>query len=320
MESMKNGIDTGSRRSRRLNPRNRGRMMTCFERAKTGFAWLLLASVVGCGASQSNPEPDMEAVAAIRKSLAAGNEGGAAAETASAAQPTGFGTLRGKFILEGDVPSLPTVTISKDNEVCAPGGKTIYSQDVVVDQASKGLANVLIFAENVPVEWVHESAKPGKTDEVVFDQKECIFLTHLLAIQTSQPLRALNSDPVGHNLMVGSFNQTIPSGGFAIYKPAKEMRIPAEMRCAIHPWMKAWFINRDNGYFAVTEPDGSFTIPNLPAGVPLEFRVWQEALGAVKDVTVDGKATTWPKGKLTLTLEPDSETDMSVTINATSFK
>jgi hypothetical protein len=84
--------------------------------------------------------------------------------------------------------------------------------------------------------------------------------------------------------------------------------------------MKAWFINRDNGYFAVTEPDGSFTIPNLPAGVPLEFRVWQEALGAVKDVTVDGKATTWPKGKLTLTLEPDSETDMSVTINATSFK
>jgi hypothetical protein len=172
----------------------------------------------------------------------------------------------------------------------------------------------------LPTDWVHPDAQPGAmTDEVIFDQKECVFLTHVVAIQTSQKLRALNSDPVGHNLMVASFNQTIPSGGFAIYEPLKEQRAPVEMRCAIHPWMQAWFINRDNGYFAVTNPDGTFEIANLPAGVPIELRVWQEKLGAVSNVTVNGEPTTWSKGKLALTLDPDTELELNVVLDASQF-
>jgi hypothetical protein len=83
--------------------------------------------------------------------------------------------------------------------------------------------------------------------------------------------------------------------------------------------MQAWFINRDNGYFAVTNPDGTFEIANLPAGVPIELRVWQEKLGAVSNVTVNGEPTTWSKGKLALTLDPDTELELNVVLDASQF-
>lgn len=276
----------------------------------------------GCG--QPLPpdlQPEAEAVARIREGLTQGvaNEP-SAGESATSAQPTGFATLRGKFVIAGDAPAPVALSVTKDQNVCSPGGKAVYSNSLIVDSATKGVRNVLVFADKVPAEWVHEDAKPGKADEVVFDQKECVFLTHVVAMLTTQKLRILNSDPVGHNLMVGSFNQTVPAGGYAIYQPNKEQRNPLEMRCAVHPWMQAYFINRDNAYFAVTKDDGTFEIPNLPAGVPLEFRVWHERLAGNINVQLDGQATTWAKGKFNLTLESGSDKELNASLDGAQFK
>ena len=38
------------------------------------------------------------------------------------------------------------------------------------------------------------------------------------------------------------------------------------VRCNNHPWMSAFINIAPNPYFAVTGPDGSFTLPNLPPG------------------------------------------------------
>lgn len=283
------------------------------------ICWIVVSS--GCGGgSPTGRQPDMQNVTSIRAGF-----GDAATATdvspADAATPTGFAALRGTFKLSGETPSLPTLNsqINRDQEVCAPGGRTVYEQNLVVNDETKGIANILIYAEKVPEDWVHEDARPGKTDEIEFDQKQCVFLTRMVAIQTSQKLRVLNSDPVGHNLKVASFNQTIPSGGYAIYQPLREERAPVEMACSIHPWMKAWMITRDNSYFAVTRPDGSFEIPNLPAGVKLDLRVWQERVKAVTDVTVNGAPTKWSKGRLTLNLEPDTDVNLDVVLDASIF-
>ena len=194
----------------------------------------------------------------------------------------------------------------------------MFDQDLVVDSATKGISNVLIYVDKIPDAWVHEDAK-GDTSEVVFDQKACVFLTRMVAIQTRQTLRILNSDPVGHNLMVAGFNQTIPSGGESQMKPLKELRTPQKMACAVHPWMTAWFINRDNGYFAVTREDGSFEISNLPAGVELVFRVWQEKSGPISQATVDGQPAKWSKGKMSITLQPDEVREMDVVLDSSLF-
>ena len=289
--------------------------------AKISLLTLLVSGIAGCGqALPPELKADPSTVAAIRTKLAEGVTASDDSSSESAAQPTGFATLRGKITLVGDAPAPAQLQITKDQDVCAPGGKTVYSNSLVVDAATKGIKNFLIYADKVPEGWVHDSAKPGNTDEVIFDQKECIFLTHVVAIQTTQKLKVLNSDPVGHNLMVGSFNQTIPSGGNATYQPNKEQRNPLKASCAVHPWMEAWFINRDNAYFAVTAEDGSFEIANLPAGVPLEFRAWHEKLAGNISLELNGQQTTWSKGKFTLTLEPDGTVELNAGIDGSQFQ
>lgn len=78
-------------------------------------------------------------------------------------------------------------------------------------------------------------------------------------------------------------------------------------------------ITRNNSYFAVTKDDGSFEISNLPAGVPLEFRVWQER-GNFATVTVNGAAEKWARGKFKKSLEPGQSLTLNVEVDAATFQ
>lgn len=277
-------------------------------------AWLGLLALVaaGCGGRlPANVSPDLAVASSLRADLEGGTgEAGAAdAAPASAAMPTGWATLAGTFKVSGNKPAPTPLSIDKDQAVCAPGGRQVFSQEVVLGP-NGGLGNVVVFvSQKLPDDepWTHPEAKPGKTDEVIFDQKECVFLTHVLALQASQPIRIKNSDPVGHNTSLKpkknpAYDQTIPSNAAGLYQPKAEEDQPFPVSCAIHPWMKAFMITRRNSYFAVTKEDGSFEIPNLPAGVELEFRVWQERTNFLQEVTVNGSAEKWGKGRFKRTL------------------
>jgi hypothetical protein len=61
-------------------------------------------------------------------------------------------------------------------------------------------------------------------------------------------------------------------------------------------------------------------MPYVPAGVDLEFRVWQERAKFLQDVTVNGKAETWPKGRLKLKPLTDGQPlVLDVTVKAAAF-
>jgi hypothetical protein len=88
--------------------------------------------------------------------------------------------------------------------------------------------------------------------------------------------------------------------------------MPTMVTCNIHPWMKAYAVFRKDGYVGVSAADGSFTIPDLPAGETLEFQVWHErstgpngALGLAKP---DLKWT--PKGRFQVKIEADEVKDI----------
>ena len=49
-----------------------------------------------------------------------------------------------------------------------------------------------------------------------------------------------------------------------------------------------------NPYVAVSQPDGSFTLPDLPPG-EWEFRVWHERAGYVRH---------WPQGRFKRVIQP----------------
>jgi hypothetical protein len=60
-------------------------------------------------------------------------------------------------------------------------------------------------------------------------------------------------------------------------------------KCDVHGWMNAYAGVLDHPYFAVTKPDGSFSIPNLPPG-SYTLAAWHERLGTqTLPVTVAAK-------------------------------
>lgn len=293
---------------------------------------LVMLSICGCGNDSGQTRQvkvDSQRVQLLREAI----HGGAPSDEESAApadvqQPTGWATLRGSFKVSGEPPAPVALRVDKDTEVCAPGGQEMFSESVVVG-SDNGLRNVVVFLNrDIPAEepWMHPSAQPVQ-GEVIFDQKNCVFLSHVLGMQASQMLKILNSDPIGHNTLLSprsnpGFNRTVAAGGATTYQPETEENAPFPVACSIHPWMSAWIMVHGNGYFAVTADDGSFEIPNLPAGVELEFRVWQEKAKFIEKVRVNGQEAEWGKGRFVMTLAADnpSQNDLQVVVDAAILK
>lgn len=292
----------------------------------------LTALPTGCSRSAGTAVwIDQGEVDRLRQSLGTG----AATKTdagAAAAEPTGFATIRGTFKLVGTPPARKPVAVNKDQDICMPGGKEVLGEELVVD-ASGGIKDVVIYCVNkMPADnpkWVHPDYAATKTSVVEFDQKNCVFLTHVLAVRSTQTVVLKNSDSKGHNANVDAKgkalggNFLIPAGSSSKYVPGGESAEPFGISCNIHPWMSAKMLTRDNPIFAVTKPDGSFEIKNVPAGVPLEFKVWQESSKFISAATVNGAAAKWPKGKLLLkdkdVLKPDEQRTLDVTVDASLF-
>ncbi len=236
-------------------------------------------------------------------------------------QRTGWGTLQGRIRVVGSVPPNRVLNINKDQAVCQPGGAPVRGQSVEVDSATGGLANVLLYALDLDGENVHEGAQ-GNTDSILYDQKVCRYLSHVLPMQTTQSLEVKNSDVVSHNTQIQakrgrSINENIPPGSSIQYAPGKEEKEPISVSCAVHPWMKAYLLPRDNGYFATTQQDGTFEIANLPAGIDLSVQAWQEKLGKNFDgIKVNGEPATWKRGRIALKLEPDETVMLDIEIPA----
>jgi hypothetical protein len=262
---------------------------------------------VGCGPVRvSAPTADVAAAEQLRATLRAASGGGPVAEAAAAG--TGWATLKGRFVFAGTPGAAKALVADKDTEVCGKMSK-LLDRSLLVDPSSKGLANVVVFARKTSRVKDAEAGQP-----LVFDQKNCEFLAPVFAARVGQSIDVKNSDPVGHNTNIAGsdFNQLIPAGGSLPYKPKAETGMPTMVTCNVHPWMKAYMVFRKDGYVAVSAADGSFTIPDLPAGEPLEFQVWHErstgpngALGLQKP---DLKWT--PKGRFQIKLEENEVKDL----------
>jgi plastocyanin len=286
------------------------------------IAMIAIALLSGCNQRVAlGPVPDASA-AAIREAFASKQ---AAGGEKAAVKPTGTGwaTLRGQFVFDGTPPEPQPYSVTKEPEVCTIGGKPPLQETLVVDSGSKGIKNVVVFLRDAS--RVHESAAPKK-DTVVFDQQHCVFLTHVVGVTVGETVSIKNSDPIGHNTnIVGTgFNPTVPASGAVPYPVQKEVSVPNQVKCGIHPWMTAYMLQRKNGYYAVTDAQGNFEIPNVPAGEQLQFQVWHEsgtaAGSGLLGTTPDAMDVKWDnRGRITVTLQPDEKKELKVVVPAKSF-
>ncbi|MDX1945143.1 MAG: hypothetical protein SFU86_07035 [Pirellulaceae bacterium] len=289
------------------------------------LAFAAILPAAGCQREGLSPavRPVEANVVALRAAMG-GDKGAAPAETVAAQEPTGFGTLRGKFLVLGTPPARPPLMIDKEQDVCAPGGKQVPSETVVVGPGGE-LQNAVIYLETKykagDPKWEHADDLAAMNAEIIFDQKVCRFLTRVAAMRSTQTMKVLNSDPVGHNTKLDGDggarpdNFTVPSNSSAFYAPGGESQQPFPVSCSIHPWMSAWCLVRNSPHFAVTDKDGNFEIKHVPAGVQLKFRVWQEKAKFISAATVAGKTDKpFGKGRLELTLEKDEVRELEFKI------
>jgi plastocyanin len=158
------------------------------------------------------------------------------------------------------------------------------------DVKGKVSAAGLKSAENIAV---YIDAVPGKKFDVpvthaVVDQRNSVFIPHVLVILRGTTVDFLNSDQVAHNVYWPSINGdkrlhhslTIVSPGQK--KPFQFDNLgTAQLLCNLHPEMGGYIVIVPTPYFALTANDGTFAIKDVPPGT-YTLKTWSE----------DGKPTT----------------------------
>lgn len=222
----------------------------------------------------------------------------------------GYGGLSGQIFVEGKVPAPEKLNVNKDTAVCLADGNVIVDQSLLVGENNE-LSGVFIMLQKGKQELkIHPDLAAAPTDEVVLDNNKCVFIPATLAVRTGQSVKLKNSDAAGHNCNVASFNNAtnvnLPPNSDVPVKFEKADKVPAVVKCDIHPWMVAHMLIRDDPYFAVTDAEGKFSIAKIPAG-KWTFQFWHSRCGYMKDLQQDGKGIASKRGEVEFEIK-DGET------------
>lgn len=236
---------------------------------------------------------------------------------AGPAMADGFGSLKGKLIVTGDVPELPLEPIGDhpDKPICLVDGEIPVDDNLVVDE-NGGLRDVFVMmylkgkGADAPI---HESYNDTtKQTELSIDNVACRFVPHALFVRTGQSVKLKNSDSVGHNCHITTFNNehnvNLPAGGEVDIVLENAEKIPGQVKCDIHKWMDAIILIRDNPYVDISEADGTFEIKNIPEG-EWKFQFWHKKGGYLKKL-VAGDYEVGRRGELEVKIDAEQTLDM----------
>ena len=212
-------------------------------------------------------------------------------------------------MFDGKAPAPVKANVNKDIAYC--GKFNVLDESVVVNPKNGGVANLLSFlyvSRDGKKPAVHPDFAKTANDEIKLDNNKCRFEPHFTVLRTTQTLIVGNSDSTGHNTNITALanpaqNILVPAGSELKMKFPIEERFPMQVVCNIHPWMHGKVVVKEHPYVAVTDKDGKMTIKNIPVG-KWTFQFWHERPGYVTKVTIDGKPTTWTRGRVELTIEP----------------
>jgi plastocyanin len=188
---------------------------------------------------------------------------------------TGRGSIVGRVVYGGDPPHRAKLLVIKDRDVC---GVVEHRDPSLIVSESGGIANVVVSVEGPTPddgEWTSSRS-------YVLDQRDCAYEPHVIVVPSGVPLQILNSDGVLHN--VHTFSEENRPVNVAQPASLTSMTMTFDspervrLRCDVHGWMDAWAVVVDHPHHAVTDADGKFTLPNVPAG-NLALVFWHETLG-----------------------------------------
>ena len=226
--------------------------------------------------------------------------------------------LKGRFTFEGKIPQRKILQVSERDKAAVglPADYKILDESLVIDEKTKGVANILLWIIPDPEKPdakmpIHPSYPMTTPTEHVVRIKNLAFTPHVSIMRTdAKKLVFLGEDPIAHAANVNSADipascRALATGVRDEWKIDKQTKLPAWIHCHIHPHETGFLLVRDNPYFAVTNEKGEFEIKHLPLG-QWRFKVWQEKCGWVKEVTLAGKKVAWVKGELDVEIKKEA--------------
>ncbi len=212
-------------------------------------------------------------------------------------------TLKAKFVLKGDAPKPEKIDGSRD-PFCAD--QDIFSEKMVIGGGGE-IQNLALYLDTRRTK-VDLPEIPVEDKSFTLDNKNCVFVPHVLAARPGQSILVTNSDETGHNANFNFFNNDavnflVPAGGEKELELKADEPAPIPVDCNIHPWMRAFVIVTEHPYVAITDAGGELMIENLPVG-EVTFKVWHEnAKRSIDEATVGGKVEKWSRGRMEIELK-----------------
>jgi hypothetical protein len=219
--------------------------------------------------------------------------GGTAGGTSGAAGGAHV-TLTGKVNLAGAAPKATPIKMAAD-PVCVQkhADMPAVSQEIVANDTGM-LQYVFVYVKSGLEGQTFETP----TTPITLDQNGCMYSPHVFGVMVKQEIKILNSDPTLHNIHAlpkatgnKEFNLGMPRQGMEFSKQFDTPEIMVHVKCDVHPWMSAYIGVLDHPYYAVTDANGAFSIPDLPAGT-YTIEAWHEKFGAQTQSVTVGEAPT----------------------------
>ena len=121
-------------------------------------------------------------------------------------------------------------------------------------------------------------------------QQGAVFTPHILPVLAGTTVEWPNHDDIFHNVFSDSDTKKFDLDLYKGNPPEKRVTFDkagkVDVYCSIHANMHCVVLVMENPYFAMTDADGHFTIPNVPAG-KYKLKAWHERLPAdEREITV----------------------------------
>jgi plastocyanin len=193
----------------------------------------------------------------------------------------GTGTVAGVVSWRGPAPTRKRVDTSAD-PACEQTNPRLVIEEPVVRGGK--LANVFLYIKNGTTadgKKLDSLSFPTPNEEVIVDQRGCVFIPHVVGVMVGQVVRVNNGDPTAHNVHFmpkrnAGQNQSHAPGGPPITHSFTRPEIMVPLRCNQHPWMRTLVGVLTHPFFAVTSEDGKFEIRDLPPG-KYTLAAWHES-------------------------------------------
>ncbi|HYU78509.1 MAG TPA: carboxypeptidase regulatory-like domain-containing protein [Vicinamibacterales bacterium] len=196
-----------------------------------------------------------------------------------AVDPATAASLTGQIALDGTPPPPEVIRMEGDPKCVAAAQDEERRSEYVVSKDGKSLQNVFVYIK----EGLPQRLYPVPNEPVVLDQQKCRYVPHVLGVQVGQALEVRNSDPLLHNVHAeGAVNrafdvgQPLPGIKTTHTFTTREVMIP--VKCQVHSWMHGYIGVLEHPFFAVSDANGHFAIPQLPPGT-YTVEAWHERLG-----------------------------------------